>query len=73
MKRKWGGDDQEWANHKLNRTGEACWTEADGIYDARKIKSELPQNARIVFFPGPYIPQLQKAKKRYPWISEYLT
>ena len=73
MKRKWGGDDQEWMNHKLNRTDEAYWTEADGIHDVRKIKQKLPNNARIVFFPGRHIPQLQKAKKQYPWILKYLT
>jgi len=72
LKRKWGGDDQEWANYKLDRTDEACWTEADGIYDARRFKTKLPDNARIVFFPGSYIPQMEKAKRQHPWISEYL-
>lgn len=79
MKRKWGGDDQEWANYKLSRTGEAYWTETDGIYDARGLRRadngismELPDDARIVFFPGSYIPQSNKAQKKHPWIKEHL-
>ena len=60
-------------NYKLDRTKEAYWTETDGIYDARGLKTELPDDVRIVFFPGGYIPQSNKSKKRHPWIKEYLT
>ena len=75
----WGGTDQAWISHKLSHTEEAYWTNVDGIYGAGRLKdivpgvgTELPENARIVFFPGSRIPHMKETKVKHPWISEYL-
>ena len=58
LKKDWGGTDQAWVSH-MTRPDEAHWTNADGIYGAGRlvdivpgVETELPDNARIVFFPG---------------------
>lgn len=55
------------------------WTDADGVYRLARedtpgsgIEGDLPDNARIVFFPGekgkPWLPEVQA---RCPWIKEH--
>lgn len=57
------------------------FTEADGVYGAGRlmngkmgtgVQSELPENARIVFFPGDRNPSQQHVQQQHPWIAEYL-
>lgn len=59
---------------------EACWTDADGVYGAGRllggkmgegVQSELPANARIVFFPGDRSPALPEVQAAHPWVREY--
>jgi hypothetical protein len=49
------GTDQAWISHILG-PNEPTWGEADGVYEARLIRNELPDNAAIVFFSGPRDP-----------------
>lgn len=55
------------------------WDQNDGIYRLERddtpgsgIRGALPENARIVFFPGsehkPWLPQV---RERWPWIADY--
>lgn len=79
LRRVWGGTDQAWISHKLSWTDEAYWTDADGVYGAGRLKDvvpgvgvKLPENARIVFFPGSRIPHMKEQKAKHPWIEQYL-
>lgn len=60
---------------------EPHWTEADGVYGAGRlfdgrmgegVQSELPENARIVFFPGDRAPSQPEVRKAHPWIERFL-
>ena len=57
------------------------WTEADGVYGAGRlfngkmgagVTSELPENARIVFFPGDRKGTAPETQAQHPWIRRYL-
>lgn len=57
------------------------WTEQDGIYGAGRlfdgkmgegVQTELPANARIVFFPGDRSPSQPQVRAAHPWIAEHL-
>jgi len=79
LRRIWGGTDQAWISHKLSWTDEAYWTDKDGVYGAGRLKdvvagvgTKLPQNARIVFFPGSRIPHMKEIQAQHPWITQYL-
>lgn len=65
------GSDQVWVSKLL--PGEATWDgQRDGIYLAREVGSDLPENARIVFFPGKENPALASTRRIYPWASKSL-
>lgn len=73
---KWGGTDQAWISHRAS-SDEAHWTAADGVYGAGRLKdiapgvgSELPPDARIVFFPGAREPHSPECQAKHPWIAE---
>ncbi len=77
LKKDWGGTDQAWVSH-LASPDEAHWTAADGVYGAGRLHdiapgvgTELPGNARIVFFPGRREPGMPAAQERHPWIKEH--
>lgn len=77
LARRWGGTDQAWISH-LASPDEAHWTEADGVYGAGRLGdvaegagSELPANARIVFFPGNRQPGMAHVQEKHPWIRQY--
>lgn len=57
------GSDQAWIRIHLGK-GEARWTNADGVYEARQVRRRLPQNARLVLFAGKRDP----SRYPYPWI-----
>jgi hypothetical protein len=57
-----------------------CWTDADGVYGAGRlfngrqgigVQTELPENARIVFFPGDRAPSQPDVRDKHPWIAEH--
>lgn len=80
LRQKWGGTDQAWISQRASWK-EAHWTAADGVYGAGRLKkpdgaldgvgTELPENARVVFFPGARTQRT--AAKEHPWIARYRT
>ena len=74
VNRRFGGAEQAWVSEKLP-WDEAYWTDADGIYGSMRlggagVGTELPNNARIVFFPGYREPSQPEMMQRHPWIEE---
>lgn len=69
---EWDGADQAWISHYCSRD-EAYWDERDGVYGAGHLKSGvLPDNARIVFFPGKRVPWSESERLKHPWIAEHM-
>lgn len=60
------GTDQAWIRHHLGR-GEARWTNADGVYEARQVKNNLRPSMRLIFFSGRRDP----SKYPYNWIARH--
>lgn len=60
------GTDQRWIHHKI--PGESMWTPADGVYNVVRAW-DLPQNARMVFFPGKRDPST--LVNRVGWIRQH--
>lgn len=70
------GTDQAWCNRVIDIDKEWYWSMNDGIYDMRLDfietgKTKLPDDSRIVMFPGPRDPTLPELKQKYQWIEEY--
>lgn len=78
LARDWGGTDQAWVSHVATRD-EAYWDADDGVYGAGRLgdyrpdlaHTVLPDNARIVFFPGRRHPGMKDVQARHPWITEH--
>jgi hypothetical protein len=74
--RKGAGTDQGWTNYRLDLENEAHWTQGvDGIYDMRQDiifgKGVLPENCKILMWPGPRDPSQKHWRKKYKFIEEY--
>lgn len=73
---KWpAGTDQAWMNYRLNIDFESYWGTTDGIYDMRQHfietgRVDLPDNCKIVMWPGPRDPSQPEWHKKYKWINE---
>lgn len=68
----WGGTDQAWVSC-LASPEEAHWeAKRDGVYGVGSMGDGLPDNARIVFFPGRRAPWLKSEKEKHPWIEREL-
>ena len=76
------GTDQGWTNFCIsslyNELGEnAYWQQGkDGIYDMRqdiieKNRTDLPEDCRILMWPGPRDPQQEQFRKKYNFIEKY--
>lgn len=70
------GTDQAWCNHRIDLKSYGYWDMHDGIYDFRldfleKDRIELPEDCKIVMFPGPRAPWEIKWRTKYPWINQY--
>jgi hypothetical protein len=64
------GTDQAWISHILG-PDEAVWDASDGVmHFKRDCVPNLPEHARIVFFPGPQKMHLPNARRHAPWIDE---
>lgn len=63
------GSDQAWISHVLGE-GEKTFTSEDGVYDIRELDDQqrLPENAKIVFFPGRRDPSVEVA--RIGWVKD---
>lgn len=79
LRGRMGGTDQAWISFMCDEVKEAHWTNDDGVYGAGRLRdivdgvgTELPKNARIVFFPGSREPTMEKIKAIHPWIREHL-
>lgn len=75
VNRRYGGAEQAWVSERLS-WDEAHWDESHGIYGAGRlggkgVYSELPDNARIVFFPGNREPSQPETQAKHPWIKEH--
>jgi hypothetical protein len=74
----WGGTDQALVSWLASRD-EAHWTAEDGVYGAGRLgdycpdlaQTVLPENARIVFFPGRRHPKMDSVHERHPWVKEH--
>lgn len=82
-KRVGPGTDQGWTNywiqeqHPNRAIVDAYWEQgSDGIYDMRqdiieKNRTDLPENCKILMWPGPRDPQQEKFRKKYKFIEKY--
>jgi hypothetical protein len=79
VNRRFGGAEQAWVSERLSWT-EPFWDDKNGIYGAGRlfngkpdsgIQTELPENARIVSFPGNRMPDQPEVQEMHPWISEH--
>lgn len=74
---RFGGAEQPWIS-------EHCpwnlpqWTDKDGIYGAGRIgdwannvKADLPDNARLVSFPGAREPSETAVQEKHPWVRKH--
>lgn len=64
------GSDQAWIAHKLGK-GQPVFTSKDGVYDFRELENKniLPDNAKIIFFPGKHDPSI--LVNEYDWVKEH--
>lgn len=72
-RKRYLGSDQAWISYKLG-PGKPTWSQRDGIYSFRALKPKnfaLPDDARMVFFPGNLDPRHAHTVKMAPWILEY--
>jgi len=79
LRRQIGGTDQAWISFSCDEVKEAHWTDKQGVYGAGRLRdivdgvgTELPKNARIVFFPGSREPGMAKIQAIHPWKREHL-
>lgn len=71
------GTDQAWISYKVGE-GSPHWSHKHGIYNAGTLQDAsptrrvaLPDDARIVMFPGKRDPSMESIQERFPWIKEY--
>ena len=72
-----GGTDQAFISDLASPT-EAYWSDEDGVYGAGRlldivpgVQTVLPENAKIVFFPGSREPGMKEIQDQHPWIVEH--
>lgn len=79
VNRRFGGAEQAWVSERLP-WDEAHWDAGDGIYGAGRlfngvmgegVTTALPDNARIVFFPGNREPSQPEVQKLHPWVAAH--
>lgn len=70
------GTDQGVTNALLDLDKEYHWIQGDGILDMRQDfieagRVDLPQNTRIVMWPGPRDPMNTAWREKFPWINYF--
>lgn len=73
--RRFGGAEQAWISEMLP-WDLPYWDHFDGIYGAGRlggagITTELPDNARLVSFPGNREPGQEAVQEKHPWAKEH--
>jgi hypothetical protein len=76
INRRFGGFEQAWLSEALD-WHEAFWDHRHGILGAGRIGDwsdktvvrDLPENARIVVFPGAREPSQAHVKEKFPWVE----
>jgi hypothetical protein len=73
----YGGSDQAWISIRASRD-EAYWDHTHGVYGAGRLGDKnpdtattLPENARLVLFPGNRHLSQSEVRKKHPWIDEH--
>lgn len=69
--------DQAWITDHVELSN-PYWDQRDGVYDAMRMgngtagtQTKLPDNAKIVLFPGKREPGMAETQKMFPWIKEH--
>jgi hypothetical protein len=77
MKQMTSGTDQAWISDRLG-PDMPYWDASHGVYGAgrpgdivRGVGESVPENARVVFFPGPREPDQAHVRATHPWIAEH--
>lgn len=78
LRLKSGGTDQAWISEQVDHNN-PYWDRTHGVYNAMRLKDlpdsgielDLPDDARIVFFPGNRNPSEPETQERWPWIKEH--
>lgn len=77
LAQKWGGTDQAWISY-MSPPDNPIWDQSHGVYGAGWMEdnsggrpTELPANARIVFFPGGGEPSMRSVQEKHPWIVKF--
>ena len=81
---RFGGKEQAWISEMLpwddgRRAAMdiGVWTDKDGIYGAGRmlsdqgVRTSLPENAKIVSFPGNRFPDQPEVMEKHPWVKEH--
>jgi hypothetical protein len=81
---RFGGKEQAWISEMIPWDDERCaamdigrWDHRDGIYGAGRmlkdqgVRTTLPDNAKIVSFPGNRLPDQPEVQESHPWIGEF--
>ena len=67
------GSDQVWIYYALG-PGQETWTSADGVYSYHRDLSDpsiLPDDAKLVFFPGRWNPWDPEIIAASPWVTQH--
>ena len=73
---RFGGAEQAWVSERLPWTL-PHWNAKDGIYGAGRmltdqgVRTTLPQNAKIVSFPGNREPSQPEVQEQHLWVKEH--
>ena len=62
------GSDQAWIQYVLGNN-ESLFTNQDGVYDFNQFYHDLPQDAKIILFPGKTDPMLEK--EHVAWVRQH--
>jgi hypothetical protein len=77
--RRFGGMEQAWISERLG-WDEPYFDASNGIYGAGRlfdgkpdggVTSELPENAKIVVFPGDRMPDQGEVRQSHNWVEEF--
>lgn len=73
---RFGGREQCWISERLEWGRTATFSDQDGIYGAGRlggkgVRSNLPDNAVIVSFPGAREPSQAAVQEQHPWVREH--